>query len=208
MFKNKAEEFIASAMISCLILAGSVLAEENELIRTAWFGGPVYDGKPDLKIAAALVKAGGGAGHFSFKQALVSMLGEKIAKAELAKLTKQYGAEQINEWINGMDFTVADSLKRAADADIKLPTAPADLKGEKLARALISAGTAPKGMYWAGWMFDHILSHDIHNQVMIDIDSKYDHAFNKRIHGILNQAMYDIAHTLGEKHIKLSPLTD
>jgi hypothetical protein len=205
MFKKKAE-FIASAMISCLVLAGSVLADEDELIRTGWFGGPVYDGKPDLKIAAALIKAGGGAGHFSFKQALVSMLGEKTVKAEVAKLTKQYGSEKVNGWLNGMNFMIADSLKRATAAGIRLPTAPADLKGEKLAKVLISAGTAPKGMYWAGWMLDHILPHDIHNQVMIDIDSKYDHAFNKEIHAILNQAMYNIAHALGEEHVRLAPL--
>src|SRR5690625_555636 len=102
-----------------------------------WFGGPIYDGAPALKATAALVRAGGGAGNFSFATALVSMLGEKTVHAEVAKLTKQYGKEAVDNFIAGMDFAVKDGLKRATEAGVTLPAAPADLKGAKLAKALV-----------------------------------------------------------------------
>ena len=75
------------------------------------------------------MKAGGGASDFSFSKALVSMLGKKTVNAEVAKLTKQYGKKDVDDFINGMTFAVNDGLKRATEAGVKLPAAPADLKG-------------------------------------------------------------------------------
>ena len=89
---------------------------------------------------------------------------------------------------------------------VKLPAAPADLKGEKLARTLVSAGTAPDGTWWAGYLFDKALSHDIHVKVMMDIDAKYSHASDENTHKILNQAMYDVAQALKVKDVKLASL--
>ena len=114
------------------------------------FGGPVYSGQPDLQATAALVEAGGGPNHFEFSAALVSMLGEKTVNAEVAKLTKQYGKKDVTDFLNGMTFAVKQSLKRATEAGVKLPAAPADLKGAKLASALVAAGTAPDGVWWSG----------------------------------------------------------
>lgn len=67
-----------------------------------WFGGESYMGAPALDVTAALVKAGGGAENFDFSKALVSMLGEKTVNAEVAKLTKQYGAENVKQFVDGM----------------------------------------------------------------------------------------------------------
>lgn len=86
-----------------------------------WYGGPAYLGPPNLKVTAALVKAGGGGEDFSFAQALVSMLGEKTVKAEVAKLQKQYGNKAVAGFISGMDYAMKDGLKRATEAGIKLP---------------------------------------------------------------------------------------
>ena len=171
-----------------------------------WFGGPVYTGQPSLVATAALVKAGGGAEHFSFQKALVSMLGQKTVNAEVAKLTKQYGEKNVTDFINGMDFTVNRSLVRATEAGITLPAAPADLKGTKLAEALVHAGVAPDGVFWSGWMFDNAVSNTIHVLVMADIDTKYGHAYDQNEHRILNQAMYDVAQALKIKDVKLAPL--
>ena len=93
-----------------------------------WFGGPIYSGAPALEATAALVEAGGGASDFSFAAALVSMLGEKTVNAEVAKLTKQYGEKNVTAFLDGMTFAVKDGLKRATEAGVKLPPAPADLK--------------------------------------------------------------------------------
>lgn len=130
---------------------------------TNMFGGPIYSGDPALTVTAALVKAGGGAENFSFSKALVSMLGEKTVNAEVAKLQKQYGEQEVQTFITGMDYAVKDGLKRATEAGIKLPDAPADLHGMELARTLVTAGTAPDGVWWSGYLFDKALSHKLHN---------------------------------------------
>ena len=171
-----------------------------------WFGGETSLGAPALDVTAALVKAGGGADNFSFSTALVSMLGEKTVNAEVAKLTKQYGHESVTNFINGMTFAVNDGLKRATEAGVTLPAAPADLKGAKLAGTLVSAGTAADGTWWSGLLFDKALSHDIHVKVMQDIDAKYGHGADENTHKILNQAMYDVAQALKAKNVKLASL--
>lgn len=171
-----------------------------------WFGGPIYSGAPALEVTAALVEAGGGAADFSFATALVSMLGEKTVNAEVAKLKKQYGEKDVNAFIDGMTFAVKDGLKRATEAGVKLPPAPADLKGVKLAETLVKAGTAPDGVWWSGYLFDKALSNAIHNQVMMDIDAKAGHAADMNTHKILNQAMYDVAQALKISGVKLAPL--
>lgn len=173
---------------------------------TNWFGGPIYSGDPALGATAALVKAGGGAEHFSFATALVSMLGEKTVNAEVAKLTKQYGKKSVDGFIGGMTFAVKDGLKRATEKGIKLPTPPADLHGAKLAGTLVEAGTAPDGVFWAGYLFDKALSHPLHVAVMADIDAKSGHAADENTHKLLNQAMYDVAQALGHKDVKLATL--
>lgn len=179
------------------MVAGNQQAGDN------WFGGPVYNGQPDLAATAALVQAGGGADNFDFSKALVAMLGEKTVNAEVAKLTQQYGKQNVDDFVNGMTFAVKDALKRATEQGIKLP-APTDAKGAKLAGALVDAGTAPDGTFWSGYLFDHALSHALHNEVMADIDAKDGQAADGNVHKVLNQAMYDVAQALGKKNVKLA----
>lgn len=173
---------------------------------TNMFGGPIYSGAPALNVTAALVKAGGGAEHFSFAKALVSMLGEKTVNAEVAKLTKEYGKDQVNTFITGMDYAVNDALKVATAQGVKLPAAPAHLRGKALANTLVVAGTAPDGVWWSGYLFDHALSHGIHNQVMDDINKNVSTEADMTTHKLLNQAMFDVAHALGHKSVKLASL--
>jgi hypothetical protein len=171
-----------------------------------WFGGVTYNGAPALNVTAALVEAGGGASNFNFATALVSMLGQDTVNAEVAKLTKQYGKTATDNFIAGMTFAVNDGLKRATEAGVKLPAAPADLKGAKLASTLVTAGTTADGTWWSGYLFDKALSHGIHVQVMQDIDAKLGHGADENTHKILNQAMYDVAQALKVKGVKLAPL--
>jgi len=170
------------------------------------YGGPVYDGEPALAATAALIDAGGGAANFSFQAALVSMLGEETVNAEVAKLTKQYSAEDVTGFIDGMDFAVNDAIKLVTDAGITLPAAPAELKGADLAKALVKAGTAPDGTFWSGYLFDQALSHDIHNQVMADIDKSVGADADQLTHKLLNQAMFDVAQAVGQSDVQLAPL--
>jgi len=169
------------------------------------FGGAVYTGEPALAVTAALVKAGGGADNFSFASALVSMLGEDTVNAEVAKLTKQYGADEVNTFIGGMDAAIGFGLKRATEAGITLP-APADLTGVDLAKTLVEAGTAPDGVFWSGYLFDKALSNNLHNLVMADINMHASYEDDKITHKILNQAMYDVAQALKMDGVKLASL--
>jgi hypothetical protein len=203
---SKGRVLAVVASLSLLLGSGAALAAGGSGDTMNWFGGPVYSGAPALPVTAALVKAGGGAAHFKFSTALVSMLGQKTVNAEVAKLEKQYGKKAVTSFINGMTFDVDDALKRATEKGIKLPTAPADLAGVKLAKTLVSAGTVPDGTFWAGYLFDKALSHDLHVQVMADVDTKYNHEVDENTHKILNQAMYDVAQALGAKDVKLATL--
>ncbi|MGH8272824.1 MAG: hypothetical protein ACRES9_00995 [Gammaproteobacteria bacterium] len=168
------------------------------------FGGPMYTGKPDLGLTAALLQAGGGASNFSLVTALNSMLGKDTVNSEVKKLTQQYGAQRVQAWVKGIDFAVADTVKIATAKGVKLPP-PANLSGKDLAVALVKAGTDKDGYFWAGLLFDHILSHPIHEQVMADTDSQYSKAYDGNYHQITNQAFYDVAQALGHTNIKLSP---
>jgi hypothetical protein len=169
------------------------------------FGGPIYDGAPALPATAALIEAGGGAESFSFQAALVSMLGQETVNGEVAKLTAQYGADQVEQFVSGMDYAVNDALRIATARGISLP-APADLHGTDLAKALVEAGTAPDGTFWAGYLFDKTVSHDIHNQVMDDINNGPGAAADMTTHKLLNQAMFDVAQALGLEDVKLASL--
>lgn len=205
---TKLRTFAALAAGLGLLLGGTAFAgsmDSTGSASTNVYGGPVYDGAPALEVTAALVRAGGGAEHFTFSKALVAMLGEKIVNAEVAKLQKQYGKKAVAEFINGMTWDVHDGLKLATEAGVKLPAAPADLKGTKLAAALVEAGTAD-GTFWAGHLFDHALSHKIHVQIMADASAKFGMANDENTHKILNQAMYDVAQALGHKDVKLASL--
>lgn len=183
----------------------SELISKNVAEGMNWFGGPVYTGEPALAVTAALVKAGGGADSFSFEKALVSMLGAETTTAEVAALSEKYGADNVQSFVEGMDFAVTTALKRATEAGVEFPE-PAALEGQELAKALIEAGTAPDGTFWSGLLYDKALSHDLHNQVMGDIEAQRGAAMDLSVHKILNQAMYDAAQALGMKDVKLAPL--
>lgn len=171
------------------------------------YGGPVYMGAPDLGATAALVKAGGGAGHFSLGTALTAMVGSKLVNAEVAKLTKQYGKTAVAQWMTGFNFSVEDSLRLAAKAGVALPKPTAGLQGKALAAALVKAGVDPHThVFWAGLMYDKTVTHGIHNQAMDDIDAKYGVTTDMITHKISNQAMYDLAHALGDTSVRLATL--
>jgi hypothetical protein len=172
------------------------------------FGGQAYLGAPNLKLTAALLRAGGGAEHFSTAKALTSMLGKKTVNAEVSKLNKQYGQKKVHNWLVGTEAVFADALKHAEQKGITLPKAPTNLKGHALAVALVKAGTTPNGTFWAGHLYDMLVSHDIHNAVMFDVNEnpKLGPGYDRNVHRITNQAFYDVARALGHKQVKLAKL--
>lgn len=171
------------------------------------YGGTVYTGPPALGTTAALVKAGGGPGHFSLATALTSMVGSKMVNAEVGKLTKQYGKQAVGQWMTGFNFSVEDSLRLATKAGVTLPSPTAHLNGKSLAAALVSAGVDSKThVFWAGRLYDKTITHTIHDQAMNDIDAKYGATTDLVTHKISNQAMYDLARALGDTNVHLAGL--
>lgn len=172
------------------------------------FGGPVYTGPPALSVTSSLVAAGGGADHYSTAAALVSMVGKDTVDAEVAKLQKQYGKADVQNWLATFDYAVTDALKHATDAGVKLPAPDSMMTGKHLATALVSAGTAKDGTFQIEYLLDKAVSHPIHNAVMDDIDNNP--SFGKHddlmYHTISNQAFYDLAQALGAKNVKLASL--
>ncbi|MGH8280198.1 MAG: hypothetical protein ACRETQ_11645 [Gammaproteobacteria bacterium] len=210
MLKAARRGGLAFALLAGLLLAGSTCAatpdagnDSGMSMQTNRYGGPVYNGAPALPVTVALVVAGGGPEHFSLVTALNSMLGSATVNAEVGKLTKQYGKKRVGEWVSGIDFAVDDTLRIVKEKHIQLP-APAQLSGVELAKTLVGAGTAPDNTFWAGYLFDHALSHGIHNQVMDDTDAQYGSAYDANYHAITNQAFYDVAQALGDKSVKLA----
>lgn len=190
-------------LAACTTLAMLGTAQADAPINM--FGGASYQGEPALAVTAALVQAGGGAEHFSFATALVSMLGADTVEAELGKLNTQYGEDEVRTFIGGMDLAIAYGLKRAGEAGIALPP-PAELSGADLAKTLVQAGTTPDGTFWSGHLFDQAISHTLHNQVMSDINASAGYEADRTTHRILNQAMYDVAQALGMTDVKLADL--
>jgi hypothetical protein len=173
------------------------------------FGGPMYTGKPDLPLTVAFVQAGGGPGNFSLVTALNSMLGADMVNQEVAKLTNQYGKQRVQNWVKGINYAVKITLQTVKEKGMQLPS-PANLQGKELAMALVKAGTVmsntpANNTFWAGLLFDRLLSHPIHEKVMAKSDQNYSKAWDGNYHQITNQAMYDLAQALGMPNVKLAP---
>jgi hypothetical protein len=163
--------------------------------------GTAYTGAPDLQAAISLVTAGGTPGNFSIVTALTNLVGADAAKAEVAKLTKQYGAPAVSSFVEVQNFAVDDAVRIATAAGVKFPT-PA-LKGADLAKRVVTLGLVD-GTYYEGTQLDHLVTHAIHEQVMGDIDAKYGVAADANYHKIADQAHYDLAQALGAKDVKLA----
>ncbi|HEX3550122.1 MAG TPA: hypothetical protein VHT53_07085 [Candidatus Elarobacter sp.] len=163
--------------------------------------GRAYTGAPDLQAAISLVTAGGAPGNFSLVKALAALAGEQTANAEVAKLTKQYGAAKVGSYVAVQNFAVNDAVKLAGEAGVKFP-AP-QLTGAELAKRVVSLGLID-GTYYEGTQLDHLVTHGIHERVMADIDAKFGAEADANYHRISDQAHYDLAQALGVTSVKLA----
>jgi hypothetical protein len=165
---------MGATLAGILLVGGGALAQMSQGDAKARFGGSVYTGAPDLPLTLSMVMAGGGPSNFK-TVTLVGVLAGKNADAEVAKLTKQYGADGVKQYLAIFDFVVNDALKRATEAGVKFPSTPAPnpQDGAALTAALYKAGVDPKIGYNVEYMLDHLVSHPIHDQVMDDIDAKF-----------------------------------
>ena len=152
-------------------------------------------GHPD---ALSVVDAGGGPKHFDAHR-LVAVLAGADASAENAKLIKQYGASRVDSFYDVFTFAVDRAVKRAHNMLIPLPKSPQpDPKdGRALAAALYGAGITPSGRYDVGYMLEELMSHQIHHDIMGDMDKKFTPPVNADFHVILTTAMLDLKRAYG-----------
>ncbi len=169
---------------------------------TAGGDGAVYTGAPDLQVASSLVAAGGGPGNFSIATALAALAGPTVADAEIAKLTKQYGKERFTSYVIVQNFAVNDAVKVATAAGVKFPDPT--ITGAALAKQVVSLGLLD-GVYYEGYMLDHVVSNKVHDAVMGDIDAKFGTVADANYHLISDQAHYDLAQALGVTSVQLAP---
>jgi hypothetical protein len=157
-----------------------------------------YTGQPDLALTLSMVMAGGGPKDFSSTK-LVGVLAGAQTKAEVAKLQKQFGGDNVTSFLDVFNFVVNDALKIATDKGVKLPSAPSPSPndGKALAAALYKAGVTTDGKYDVEVMLDKLVSHPIHVQVMNDIDAKFGAKADGNYHAVLTQAMEDLKAAYG-----------
>ncbi len=163
--------------------------------------GVTYKGAPDLQAAISLVTAGGPAGHFSIVKAITALAGPKVATAEVAKLTKQYGKAKVASFVAVQNFAVDDAVKIATAAKVPFPSPT--LHGATLAKRVVGLGLV-NGTYYEGTQLDHLVTNKIHEAVMDDIDQKFGAAADANYHRIADQAHYDLAQALGVTSVKLA----
>jgi hypothetical protein len=116
-------------------------------------------------------------------------------------LTKQFGAAKVTSYVAVQNYAVNDAVKHAAAAGVKFP-APT-LKGVALAKHVTVLGLE-NGTYYEGVMLDHLVSHPIHEAVMVDIDKTFGAAADANYHRVADQAHYDLAQALGATSVKLA----
>ncbi len=188
----------AALALLCAPLPRPALADAPSSDTKARFSeAGVYSGAPDLPLTLSMIAAGGGPAHFR-STTLVGTLAGPNTKAEVDKLTKQFGAKNVQSFLTVFDFVVADSLKIVTAKKIALPKDPKpDPKdGKALAAALYTAGVTG-GRYNVEIMLDKLVSHPIHVQVMDDIDAKYGRNEDANYHVVLTQAMLDLKAAYG-----------
>ncbi|HVN68310.1 MAG TPA: hypothetical protein VMU38_01465 [Candidatus Binatia bacterium] len=153
----------------------------------------VYTGAPALAVTLSMVEAGGGPSDFSTVTLLKTLTGAQF-EAEVAKLTNEYGKDQVAQFLKTFDFVVADSLRIVKEKNVALPAEPNPnpKDGKALAAALWAAGQTGQG-FNVEVMLDRAVSHPIHVQVMKDIDAKFGLAADAQYHAILTTAMKDLA---------------
>ncbi|MBD5653659.1 MAG: hypothetical protein IAI50_00570 [Candidatus Eremiobacteraeota bacterium] len=190
MFRSAAlSGFVLAALLPMPSLAEMAMGDSVRYHRTS------YTGSPNLNLTLSLVEAGGGPAHFDATK-LVGTLAGASTGPEVAKLTKQYGAENVKSFLATFTYAIDDTLRLVTVNKVALPATPEPnpANGPELAAALYSAGLLSDGKYDVGHMIEHAISHKLHVALMHDIDANPDYGpkKNANFHVILSQAILDL----------------
>ena len=190
----------ATALVSSPLCAGARQSSgmSSDAPKARFSEERAFTGGPTLPLTLSLVAAGGGPSSFSTPK-LVGVLAGDQASAEVAKLTQQYGAQNVKSFLTVFDFVIDDSLKIVTEKHVALPSSPdpSPADGKALSAALYQAGIDADGTFDVEYMLDKLVTHGIHVQVMDDIDAKYGRKADANYHIVLNQAMTDLKAAYG-----------
>ena len=153
----------------------------------------VYHGLPHLHLTAAVFDAGGGRDHFSAHRLVRTLAGAGYT-AENAKLNRQYGVARVNDFYRVFTFAIDDASKRANSFLIPLPKGakPDPHDGRALSLALYGAGLTPARRFDVGYMLEVLMSHQIHHNIMGDMDKTFTPPVNGDFHVTLTTLMHDL----------------
>ncbi len=159
---------------------------------------PSYTGQPTLPVTLSMVIAGGGPGEFQTVK-LVGLLAGSKTKAEVAKLTNEYGQKNVTSFLDVFNYVISDALSivRAKRISLHAAPKPAPTDGKALAAALYRLGEYGNGNFDVEYMLDGLVSHGIHVQVMDDIDKKFGRPADANYHKVLQTAMTDLKSVYG-----------
>jgi hypothetical protein len=159
-----------------------------------------YLGAPDLPLTAAVVEAGGGAQHFDSLK-LLGVLAGANTNAEVQSLTQRYGKERVTAFVVTFNHAIDDALAVATKAGVKLPKPPPGLAqdGKQLSGQLVTAGTTSSGRFDVGYMIEHLISRQIHVDIMqqLNADPDVGPARNADFHVILTAVIQDLQKQYG-----------
>ncbi len=151
-------------------------------------------GAPALQTTVDMITAGSDKTGFQ-STTLVGHLAGALTQAELASLTKQFGADNVTSFVETSNFVVTDAVAKVTAAKVPLPKVTTPLPdGKALSAALYMLGVTPDKSFDVEYMLDALVTHGIHTAVMDDIDR--DPAMGPKAdanyHAVLTQTMKDL----------------
>jgi len=177
-------------------LACSVAAFANDVSDTDY----VMRTHHSLPVVCSIAEAGGGRDHFRTKEALMKALGNERAKAEIDKLSAQFGEGKVWRFLAASDFIVPEAL-RLASVNYGSSYEPSTY-GRAAMRSYIYAGMDGDGKFSSEAMMDRVLGADIHAGVMKEVEERFGDDAGKNYHMILDQLCQDIASETGVSGMK------
>lgn len=155
---------------------------------------PVNTAAPALQTTVDMITAGSDKAGFQ-STTLVGHLAGALTSAELASLTKQFGADNVTSFVKTFNFVVNDAVAKVTAAKVPLPKATSPLPdGKALSASLYTLGVTPDKKFDVEYMLDALVTHPIHVAVMDDIDKDPAQGVkaDANYHAVLTQAMTDL----------------
>ncbi len=197
-FRTVAVALVAGAAI--LSTATPSLAKKKAPVAAApadharFSASPVNTAAPALQTTVDMITAGSDKTGFQ-TTTLVGHLAGALTSAELASLTKQFGADNVTSFVKTFNFVINDSVAKVTAAKVSLPKASSPLPdGKALSASLYTLGVTPDKSFDVEYMLDGLVTHGIHVAVMDDIDKDPAQGpkADANYHAVLTEAMKDL----------------